>query len=247
MKPFPIPDFPLPPSISMHPREVFEHNPDFSGYEEQFKLRPYEWELYLWFDGRRTVQEISEARKVELSRVAVIVERLQKLALIRVVEIGLDEFHCRFVEAPATVPTADGKRVSASLRHTPVAPATEPVPVLVPTIQMETDSTRVRMSARGAISAQEELHLQGLIDFIIAGAGGGTVGQLAVYRVFLKAPNELMKQVGITSLNLAGTDFIIRNAELQRILLGAVEEVLGRPYNPPPQSHRASLSTEVTA
>ena len=244
MNPCPIPAVRFTPVTAIHPREVFERNPEFTGHEEQFRLRPHEWELYLWFDGRRTVQEISDVRKMELARIVATVEKLQSLALIRVVEISLEEFFRRFVEEPADGPAPEGKRVSAALRRDLGESEVEPTPSAAP---VDTRPTRARVSAQNQASAQDELPLKGLLEFIIAEAGGGTVGQLAAYRVFLKVPNELLKQNGINTLNLVGADFVIRHAELRRILLGAVEEVLGRPYDPPTPARVSELATAIAA
>ncbi len=239
----------------MNPREVYERNPHFTGREEQFKLRPHEWEVYVRLDGRRSLQEVGEARRLDLTWIVSAVTRLEQLELIRVVEVGLEEFHQRFVNgaapalivAPATTPesgpapaaAADGKRLSFSIRRgeslanrasAPVEPSAAaasvkdvPVPALAP--------------------IAEDFHLKPLLDFIIGHSGGGTVGQLAVYRVFLKVPNELLRQAGIRSLNLVGADFTINDPMLKRSLLAAVEEVLGRPYTPPAPVHAAAAAS----
>lgn len=234
------------PACALNPREVYERNPDFTGQEEQFRLRPYEWEFYLRLDGCRTVMEICEARKLTVEWVIPMLERLQGLGLIRVVEISMAEFYRRFVDVPAAepapraapagenapVPAADAKRVSFSLRNkaaapvTPAAPPPPPVPASRPAL------ATAAMPVPALAAAGEELPLKPLLDFVIGHSGGGTVGQLAAYRVFLKVPNDLLRQAGIRSLNLVREDFTIRDPALKRALLTAVEDVLGRAYVP---------------
>jgi hypothetical protein len=69
--------------------------------------------------------------------------------------------------------------------------------------------------------------LRPLINFIIQQAGGGTMGQLAVYRVFCQVPNELLLKSRITSLNLVGDNFVVQDATLKNRLLEATRTVLG--------------------
>ena len=128
--------------------------------------------------------------------------------------------------APSAVPSEkpadpiEGKRVSFSLRRgeTTARPFASAPPPARP--------------AAPAKAAQEH-RLKPLLDFITAHSGGGTVGQLAAYRVFLKVPNDLLRQAGIKSLNLVSEDFAVRDPHLWRVLLNAVEEVLGKRYVPP--------------
>lgn len=247
---------------AMNPHEVYERNPEYTGREEQFRLRPHEWEFYLRLDGRRTVQEIGDARKLELQWLVPTVQRLLDLKLIRAVEIDMEEFYKRFVREeraePAAAPVAaataatvtpapiagasaapvvETRRLCFSLRRSdgatsrparltePAAAAPRngpmPIPALAPTV--------------------EEFHLKPLLDFIISQSGGSTVGQLAAYRVFLKVPNDLLRQAGIRSLNLVDADFTIRDPILTQSLLAAVEEVLGKPYVAAPPSRAAAV------
>ena len=237
----------------MNPREVYERNPVDNGREAECKLRPHEWDLYLRLDGLRTLQEISVVCRLDLQWIVSDVERLQQLELVRVVELDLEEYQQRFVKsrettsvapaivpipapAPAPVPAekpadpTEGKRVSFSLRRSDSAGFRPAAPV-APTVP-----TRPTASVR----LTEEHHLKPLLDFITSHSGGGTVGQLAAYRVFLKVPNDLLRQAGIKSLNLVSEDFVVRDSHLWRVLLNAVEEVLGKNYVPP-AAHGAEL------
>lgn len=230
----------------MNPREVYERHPASAGREAQCKLRPHEWDLLLRIDGQRTVQELGAACKLDLPWIASDIERLQELELVRVVEVGLEEYQQRFVRSrepapkPASPPpaaepadprpaaTTDGKRVSFSLRRGEGTTASRPAAAPV-----EPPSFAAPVPVPSAPAPVEEHRLKPLLDFITGHSGGGTVGQLAAYRVFLKVPNDLLRQAGIRSLNLVGEDFAIRDANVWRLLLNAVEEVIGRRYVPP--------------
>jgi len=76
------------------------------------------------------------------------------------------------------------------------------------------------------------LRLKPLIDFIVKQAGGGTTGQLAVYRVFLKVPLDLLHRAKIRSFQLVDETFEIHSPQLAQIILAAVRETLGVEYVP---------------
>jgi len=57
--------------------------------------------------------------------------------------------------------------------------------------------------------------------------GGGVVGQLLAYRVFLRVPADLLDRAGLHSLSLADNGFIIRDPELYAALCRSAREVAG--------------------
>jgi len=83
-----------------------------------------------------------------------------------------------------------------------------------------------------ARTASGGLRLKPLIDFIAKQAGGGTVGQLAVYRVFLQIPLHLLHVAKIRSFQLVDDTFEIHSPALTRVILAAVRETLGVEYRP---------------
>jgi hypothetical protein len=69
--------------------------------------------------------------------------------------------------------------------------------------------------------------LGNVVDYINRQAGGGTLGQLATYRVLLQVPPELLRESGIRSFEFDGAnDVEIKNPELQLALIAAVERTL---------------------
>ena len=69
--------------------------------------------------------------------------------------------------------------------------------------------------------------LRPLLDAIVRRGGGGVAGQLLAYRVFLRVPVELLDRAGLHSLNLAGTDYVIRDVELYAAIRRSMCEVAG--------------------
>jgi hypothetical protein len=76
------------------------------------------------------------------------------------------------------------------------------------------------------------LHLKSVINFIVQHAGGGTVGQLAVYRVFLRVPAPLLQAANIRSLKMVDESLTLHSPELIAAVLRAVRETLHVEYEP---------------
>ncbi|MBW8781541.1 MAG: hypothetical protein JF599_06610 [Verrucomicrobia bacterium] len=76
------------------------------------------------------------------------------------------------------------------------------------------------------------LHLKSVINFIVQHAGGGTVGQLAVYRVFLRVPAALLQAANIRSLKMVDESLTLHSPELIAAVLRAVRETLHVEYEP---------------
>jgi hypothetical protein len=70
--------------------------------------------------------------------------------------------------------------------------------------------------------------LKPVIDFIQNSAGSGTLGQLTVYRVFLKIPPHLLKEARIQSVKFVNDDFRIESPELQQAIRSAVKRTLNK-------------------
>ena len=76
------------------------------------------------------------------------------------------------------------------------------------------------------VSELNGVKLKPIIDFIQSASGSGTLGQLTVYRVFLKIPPNLLKEARIQSVKFVDDNFRIESAELQRAIRDAVKKTL---------------------
>jgi hypothetical protein len=104
----------------------------------------------------------------------------------------------------------------------PAAPAPLVLPVVV-----TNDTPELPLSMPPVPNARK---LRALFEFIVEKGGGGTIGQLAVYRVVEAVPVELLKRNGIDSLNLGDPDREITDVELWDALLTSTRSTLGTAY-----------------
>lgn len=70
------------------------------------------------------------------------------------------------------------------------------------------------------------LSVSAVINFIIHQAPSDREGQIAVYRVFLRIPPELLKKNQISSLSMVNDQTTVEDLELQDALTNAVAETL---------------------
>lgn len=128
-------------------------------------------------------------------------------------------------------PGGSGTPVPRTGRVTPVLPVMPVVPVATPPpvpkpVPVHAAEATTPPPLPSAASARH-FRLAAVLDFIMKQSGGGTLGQLATYRILLQLPPELLREAGIRSLEFDGTtDAEIKNVELQRALTIAVGKVL---------------------
>jgi hypothetical protein len=73
------------------------------------------------------------------------------------------------------------------------------------------------------------MRLGAVVDYITSLVGNTALGQLLVYRVFLRVPPELLQAEDIVSIRLVNDPSLIRGAALQQAIAHAVNEVAKRP------------------
>lgn len=218
--------------------EVLRRSTPAGGLDSNLRLTPPEWRLFTAADGRASLADL--ARRFELSgeAMSLLAEKLKAAGLLAPAEYTTAEYHELFGTATESGATANApvspaaetgpRKFTASLKRR--VPGAAPVGAPTGAGLSEANSPERDQRVSGTLARRESFHLRPLIDFIVSTAGGGTKGQLAVYRVFCKVPNELLLKSRITSLNLVGDDFEIQDSNLKTRLLEATRSVLGVEY-----------------
>lgn len=78
-----------------------------------------------------------------------------------------------------------------------------------------------------AADADKGWRLRPILDAIGASAGGGVAGQLLVYKIFLQLPPDLLKAVGLKSLNDVDEKFTVRLPALRSAIVDAAQKHAG--------------------
>ncbi len=228
-------------------KEIYERCADLPARAGDLRLRPYEWHFLMALDGRKTAGEAAAEVRLDESRLPEVIQRLRESRLMEIPELTWEEFAARYpdasaparpgpapaVEAPAPVAVVV---VASETPARPPAPA-NPAPAAVTfaitrktTAGAAPAATAPPADAPGPRGAERPLNLKQLIDYVTQHAGGGLRGKLAVYRLFLRVPNEQIRAAGIESLNFVDDRFEIREPAMREAILDAVAAVTGRPY-----------------
>ena len=192
--------------------------------DPSLRLSPLEWRLMTAVDGFTSLAEIARSWDLNPDALAAVADKLKIAGLLVCADYTFAEYQAALQSNQATPPVAEpaARKYSASLKRrgptgvVAAAPAASALPASEPV-----------SSVMGSPERGPGFQLRPLINFIIQQAGGGTMGQLAVYRVFCQVPNELLLKSRITSLNLVGDSFVIQDVVLKTRLLEATRTVLG--------------------
>lgn len=238
--------------------DILERAVNWNSRGNALRLRPAEWILLSRIDGERSVGDLVRECPLDLPFVMTTLHKFVRLDLARVAELTWEEFCAHQVsdqaqivvtpaaETPAPSPGAaqpsapeqPSEPLSGSVRFR-LAPARATAPVreaeiAIPTLPLPRPpgSTAVESQVRQQSSGPDThpLSLRRVLDFVMGTAGGGTRGQMAVYRTFLKVPVSQLQKSGIRSLDLNNTELQITDPALQNSILEAVRDVVGQPY-----------------
>lgn len=73
------------------------------------------------------------------------------------------------------------------------------------------------------------MRLKAVVDFIVSQVGNSSLGQLVVYRVFLRVPPQLLQAEDIASVHLLNDQSVVKTEALKQAISSSVTEVLKRP------------------
>jgi hypothetical protein len=112
----------------------------------------------------------------------------------------------------------------------PSAPLTPPVPVTPPPLPSGpgTKTVPVPVSALPPVekpATKRTMKLAAVVDYITSLVGNISLGQILVYRVFLRVPPELLLAEDIASVHLSEDTSVITGEKLQKAISDAVNAV----------------------
>jgi hypothetical protein len=72
------------------------------------------------------------------------------------------------------------------------------------------------------------MKLSAVVDYVVSQVGNSSLGQLVVYRNFLRVPPQLLQAEDIVSVHLVNDGSLVRTEALKQAIASAVTEVLKR-------------------
>jgi len=177
---------------------VFETTPESQEIMGSIRLRAVEWGVFFSCDGKRTAHELAERFELLPEAIQTVLARLREVELIVEAAMPIEEYLAR--------------RGRADTTDEPMALQTF----------LEGAGKEVIQQVR------RKMRLGAVMSYITGYSPSQTEGQLAVYRVFLRLPPELLKHHGIRSLSLVDNSTQVEEGELTEALERSVRQVLGR-------------------
>jgi len=203
--------------------EIFKRTPGYERDAHTIRLHAPQWKLLLAFDGQRTLAEVALSAEVSFADALPLTERFLQHTWIEEQPITLEQYLKR-TGAPdlssigAAVPPAIVLHAARADGPSDASPAPPPLPDYTPP-----------SPPAGAPGARGPMRLSAVVDYITSLVGNTALGQLLVYRVFLRVPPELLQAEDIVSVHLVNDTSLIRTEALQQAIANAVSAVARRP------------------
>ena len=212
--------------------EIYKRTAAYEKQSREIRLLAPHWKLLLAFDGVRSLAEVAISAETTFADALPLTNTFLDQGWIEEQPITLDQYIKRtgakdISGGGTTVPPAvvlhepeKPKPVAPPAPATPAPPP--PLPVVAPA-SVADKPTVVAKSTRGP------MRLSAVVDFIISLVGNVSLGQLLVYRIFLRVPPELLMAEDIASVHLVNDTSLILTERLQKAIADAVNAVAKRP------------------
>jgi hypothetical protein len=213
--------------------EIYKRTPAYERETREIRLHAPQWKLLLAFDGQRSLAEVALSAEVSFAEALPLTQEFLDRGWIEEQPITLDQYLKR--TGARDVSAAGAAVPPATVLHEPrteAAPAPPPAPPPLPASPATgktVESSAAPEKAPVAKSSGRAMRLSAVIDFITSLVGNIAIGQLLVYRVFLRVPPELLLAEDIASVHLVNDISLIQGEKLQKAIADAVTAVAKRP------------------
>jgi hypothetical protein len=222
--------------------EIYKRTPAYEREAREIRLHAPHWKLLLAFDGQRTLAEVALSAETPFAEALPLTRKFLDKLWIEEQPITLDQYMKRTNArdlsttgglVPPTTVLHEPKKEAA----TPPAVVTPP-PIATPKAVATPAPPPLPVAGAKAVEAASPLiseapfkpngrpmKLSAVVNFITSLVGNIAVGQLLVYRVFLRVPPELLLAEDVASVHLVNDTSLIRTEKLQQAIAEAVQAV----------------------
>jgi len=214
--------------------EIYKRTDAYESEARTIRLHAPQWKLLLAYDGQRSLAEVALSAGVSFAEALPLTEKFLGSGWIAEQPITLDQYLKR-TGAP-DISAIGAAVLPAVVLHEPkpdavVAPPSPPPLIPKSTITLSNPpATPPPISTPLPIKTNHgPMRLSAVVDYITSLVGNTALGQILVYRVFLRVPSELLQAEEIASVLLVNDTSLIRSEALQKAIADAVLEVAKRP------------------
>jgi hypothetical protein len=236
--------------------EIYKRTATYEKESRDIRLHAPEWRLLLAFDAQRTLSEVALSAEHSFADAVPLTQKFLDKKWIAEEPITLEQYLKRTGArdiatsgasvAPAVVLHEPKKMDHAPAPGTPVSvrsaapppglvlpPVPADAPHMPPPLPAGNASTATAIAPApvtkaGPKSSRGPMKLSSVVDFITSLVGNISLGQLLVYRVFLRVPPDLLLNEDIASVHLANDTSVILGEKLQKAIADATSAVTKR-------------------
>ena len=224
--------------------EIYKRTPAYEREAREIRLHAPHWKLLLAYDGQRSLSEVALSAEIAFADALPLTQKFLDQSWIEEMPITLEQYLKRVgardvpsggavppptvLHEPARESTPPGS--SPAIAAAPVEHAPPPLPV-TPPIASPASAAKPPEFVLGPSKVPplktpgRTMRLSAVVDFITSLVGNIAVGQLLVYRVFLRVPPELLLAEDIASVYLVHDTSIVLGEKLQKAINDAVMAV----------------------
>ena len=237
--------------------EIYKRTAAYDREARDIRLLAPHWKLLLAFDGQRTLAEVAMSAETSFAEALPLTQKFLDESWIEEMPITLDQYMKRIGARditgtgasipPAVVlhdPKKDVPAPAAPVAPAAPAPSSTPVPPkpvavtppgivppplpIAPPPPVKPPEAVTPEKGPASKSSRAPMKLSAVVDFITSLVGNISLGQLLVYRVFLRVPPELLLAEDIASVHLANDTSLVKGEKLQKAIGDAIEAVTKR-------------------
>ncbi|MCE0523703.1 MAG: hypothetical protein LV480_12425 [Methylacidiphilales bacterium] len=206
--------------------EIYKRTPAYERQAREIRLLAPQWKLLLAFDGLRSLSEVALSAETPFAEALPQTRKFLDQGWIEEQPISLDQYLKR--AGTPDIPSTGAAVPPATVLHKPQpegAAAPPPLPASPAPAKTSESAPEKAPAVKAALRA---MRLSAVVDFVTSLVGNISVGQLLVYRVFLRVPPELLLAEDISSVHLVGDTSLIQGEKLQKAIADAVQAVSKR-------------------
>ena len=213
--------------------EIYTRTPAYERQAREIRLHAPDWKLLLAYDGQRSLAEVALSAEISFADALPLTRKFLDQGWIEEQPITLEQYLKR--TGARDVSSLGSAVPPPTVLHEPrsggAPPALPAVAAAPPSSAPVARTTEVPAPERAPVvkSSNRIMRLSAVVDFVTSLVGNISVGQLLVYRVFLRVPPELLLAEEIASVYLVNDSSLIQGEKLQKAIADAVNAVAKRP------------------
>jgi hypothetical protein len=220
--------------------EIYKRTPAYEQKAREIRLHAPHWKLLLAYDGQRSLSEVALSAEVSFADALPLTQKFLVEGWIEEQPITLEQYLKRVgakdVAAGAAVPPPTVLHEPGQATAVTAPPEVAPRPPVIQTPPPLPPSTRVAAPPISPMAVPGQpfvvtpppgraMKLSAVVDFITSLVGNISIGQVLVYRVFLRVPPELLLAEDVASVYLVNDPSLIKGERLQKAIAEAVSVV----------------------